>query len=158
MITKQPLLAHAEAFTVCGLSVRTINRDEFNPQTAKLSTLWDQFLVSDMANSLTNKRADSPIFAVYSHYESDASGFYTVTVGFALNTKSQGGEHPCVQVPSGDYLVFTGKGSMPQAVVETWQRVWAYFNEHSDYTRSYSSDYEVYENAEEISIYIGVNQ
>lgn len=39
-----------------------------------------------------------------------------------------------VQVLAGDYLVFTGQGQLPQAVLDVWQRIWAYFEAYTSPT------------------------
>ena len=38
-----PQLRRREAFSVAGLTTRTCNRDERNPQSARIGKLWDQF-------------------------------------------------------------------------------------------------------------------
>jgi predicted transcriptional regulator YdeE len=137
-----------DSFTVTGVTVRTQNSDEFNKETAKLPNLWQQF----HSNNPVIKTA---IFSVYSDYESDANGPYSVTVGVAND--NQGTELHTVKVASGNYFVFHGKGSMPQAVIETWERVWDYFIEGSLHQRCFITDFEAYTNSDEVSIYIGVN-
>ncbi len=73
-----PTLKYVTGFTVMGFSTETQNTDEFNEKTAKLPSLWQQFYASDLA-------ANANIFEVYSDYESDANGLYTVTVGVTDN-------------------------------------------------------------------------
>lgn len=142
-----PVLKHVDSFTVTGLTVRTKNSDEFNPETAKLPTLWQQFYSS-------NPIPNTTIFGVYSGYESDANGFYDVTVGTLNN--NQGAELSVAKINSGNYLVFQGKGAMPQAVIETWKRVWDYFTVDSPYQRCFMTDFEEYKNGDEVAIFIGV--
>ncbi|OEH45489.1 hypothetical protein lpari_03540 [Legionella parisiensis] len=76
-----PELIKVEAFNVVGLRERTKNINEFNPQTAKLPALWDRFHQSQIAAQKPN----SLIYGVYSDYESDDKGFYTVTAGIEIN-------------------------------------------------------------------------
>ena len=141
-----PIMKHVDSFTVRGLTVRTRNSDEFNQETAKLPHLWQQFYAS-------NPTPNTTIFGVYSGYESDANGLYNVMVG--VNDDN----HPALDtlhVNSGNYLIFQGKGSMPQAVIETWERVWDYFTGKSLHQRCFMTDFEAYSNGDEVSIYIGV--
>ncbi|HRD71372.1 MAG TPA: GyrI-like domain-containing protein [Legionella sp.] len=143
----QPILKHVDGFIVRGLAVRTKNRDEFNPETAKLPNLWQQFYSS-------NPSLNPLIFGVYSGYESDANGYYDVTVGTININPSI--ELSSVTINSGNYLVFQGKGQMPQAIIETWQRIWDYFTETSPYQRCFVTDFEKYNKSNEVEIYIGV--
>ena len=69
-----PTLTYIQDFSVMGLSIQTQNTDEFNEKTAKLPSLWQQFYSSELATNPS-------VFEVYSDYESDANGLYTVTVG-----------------------------------------------------------------------------
>lgn len=142
-----PIVQYVDNFTVTGFTVRTRNSDEFNPETAKLPTLWQQFRSSDLLTNTT-------IFGVYSDYESDANGAYNVTAG-TRNDKPSAALHT-IKVNSGNYLIFQGKGSMPQAVIETWGRVWEYFAEGGAHQRNFKTDFEAYSNGDEIAIYIGV--
>ena len=62
-------------------------------------------------------------------------------------------------LPAGKYLKFSQQGDMPQAVVACWQAVWAYFSaEDCPHTRSFTTDYEHYISADQVDIYIAVNQ
>lgn len=144
----QPILKHVDSFTVTGFKVRTQNRDEFNQETAKLPNLWQQFYSSNLATNTS-------VFGVYSGYEADANSPYTVTVG--ITGAEQSIELNNININSGNYLVFQGKGTMPLTVIETWQRVWNYFTEDSAYQRCFMTDFEAYSNGDEIAIYIGVN-
>ncbi len=154
---QEPQLTHISAFNVTGLHVKTINRDEFNPATAKLPNLWQRFFSEDLVNTLSLGAApDSPIFGVYSDYESNADGCYTVTAG--MQTDRSNSEVPLhkVKVLSGNYLVFENQGAMPQAVIEAWQNIWHFFETHTEVTRAFKTDFEMYRGETDIAIYIGI--
>ena len=87
---------------------------------------------------------------LYANYESDAHGAFDVTAGVAV---AQGGT---VQVEAGDYLVWSGHGKMPQAVLGAWQRIWQHFEAHPEIRRRYVSDFEAYTSPTEVKISIGV--
>jgi predicted transcriptional regulator YdeE len=144
-----PTLKYVEGFTVTGLSTKTQNIDEFNEKIAKLPSLWQQFYSSDLA-------ANANIIEVYSDYESDANGLYTVTVGITDNSDRTGGEFASVKIPPGNYLVFQGEGPMPATVVEIWKQIWDYFDAKSNYQRSFISDFEAYSGSDKVAIYIGI--
>ena len=149
-------LEHIEGFTVAGLRVRTINSDEFNPETAKLSHLWGRFFSEGVADSVPSRLDKESTFGVYSDYASDDTDFYSVTAGVKVEPAALLPELETVSVQAGDYLVFEGQGEMPQAVIETWKTIWVYFAQKPDYKRSYTTDFEQYQGGDRIAIYIGV--
>ena len=142
-----PTVKQVESFIVTGFSVRTQNKDEFNEKTAKLPNLWQQFYASELATNAN-------IYGVYSNYDSDANGFYTVTAG-AESTDAQT-ELSAVTIQAGNYLIFQGTGPMPTTVVETWKRVWEFFEKNTEYRRNFISDFEAYSGSDQVEIYIGL--
>lgn len=143
-----PNVKQVESFIVTGFSVRTQNKDEFNEKTAKLPSLWQQFYTSKLATNAN-------IFGVYSNYDSDANAPYTVTAGVETSPHSQT-ELSAVTIKAGNYLVFQGTGPMPAIVVETWKRVWDFFETNTEYRRNFISDFEAYRGSDQVSIYIGL--
>lgn len=143
----QPTMKQVENFIVTGFSVRTQNSDEFNEKTAKLPSLWQQFHTSELA-------ANANIFGVYSNYDSDANGPYTVTVGVKSNHEQT--QVSSVTIREGKYLVFQGTGPMPDTVVETWKQVWTFFEKNTEYQRNFISDFEAYSGPDQVAIYIGL--
>ncbi len=150
-----PKLIKVSPFSVTGIVTRTINADEFNPETAKLGALWGSFFGNGVAEKVENRMPDSSIFGVYSEYESDATGFYSVTAGVTTRGHHSP-EFTTVDVQGGDYLVFEHRGAMLQAVIDTWARIWAYFESNDEFSRSFLTDFEEYRGADEIAIHIGV--
>jgi predicted transcriptional regulator YdeE len=156
MIDAEPKIQEVKEFTVAGVSVRTINDDEFNPQKAKLPKLWDNFLGSGLAEKIPNRLPETPVFGVYSNYDSDATGFYTVTAGVNIIPESNNENWDTLIIQSGTYLVFEAIGIIPQIVINTWNQIWLYFENNPKYRRNFISDFEMYLGTEEIAIYIGV--
>lgn len=148
----EPLRQQHDAFRVSGLTVRTTNREENDPATARIGALWNRFFGEQTYQSTQHRTADTRIFSVYSAYESDAHGAFDVTAGVAV---SEGANS--IAIEAGDYLVFTGRGEMPQMVIATWQRIWQYFEAHPQIVRSYRSDFEAYEGPDAVAIHIGVS-
>lgn len=141
-----PAVQYVESFIVAGFNVRTQNSDEFNEKTAKLPSLWQQFYTSELATNAN-------IFGVYSNYESDANGPYTVTVGVKSDQVQM--QLSSVTIRAGNYLVFQGTGPMPATVIETWKLVWAFFETNTEHQRSFISDFEAY-SPNQVVIYIGL--
>lgn len=146
--TRQTL---SQPIAIAGISVRTTNAAEFNPVTGKIAGLWGRFFSEGLFESLPGKLPDSPVYGVYSGYESDYMGAFDVTAGVAT-TKPQGQ----LTLQTGDYLVFSGTGPMPQTVLQTWGLVWQYFQGNPDAKRSYATDFEAYLGTDKVEIHIGV--
>jgi len=143
---------HVKSKTIIGLKVRTKNEDEMNPKIAKIGALWQDFFANIMP---TLGETPPPLYSVYSNYESDAHGEFDVLVG--AEEIAQTTERVSVNLNEGKYLCFTAKGELPQAVIETWGEVWAYFSdENCKETRGYKTDFEKYIGQDEAEIYIGI--
>jgi predicted transcriptional regulator YdeE len=151
----EPTRRHQDAFQVAGISVRTTNREESTPDTARIRGLWQRFFGEQTYASTPKRTADTRIFSVYSAYESDADGAFDVMAGVAVSNGLDSANS--VAIEAGDYLVFTGQGEMPQMVIVAWQRIWQYFEAHPEVVRSYRSDFEAYEGPDKVSIHIGVS-
>ncbi|MBN9229151.1 MULTISPECIES: GyrI-like domain-containing protein [Legionella] len=146
-----PQLTQIQEFTVAGMSVRTKNEEEFNPQTARLPHLWEQFL-----HSKIRAQHDSPVYGVYHHYGSDSSGYYTVTAGIEIASESKAKHLDRVTINAGNYLVFEAIGPNPSAIINAWQTIWSYFNKKPKYERTYLTDFELYKTPHESAVYIGI--
>ncbi|CAM4444300.1 GyrI-like domain-containing protein [Paenibacillus tarimensis] len=157
------------SLTLIGLSARTTNAEEA-AGSGRLPQLWQQYMES---GQLAGTTVDNPhlVYALYTDYESDASGAYTVLIGHESSELLQ--EQPKETaslpgltrgfVPSGSYMVFTSrKGPIWEVAAEAWQDIWAYFSQSEVEERTYAGDYELYDfskwTPEEavISIYIGI--
>ena len=121
----------AQAIAVAGITIRTTNAAEFNPATGKIAGLWGRFFSEGLFDTLPGKLAESPVYGVYSNYESDYLGAFDVTAGVAT-TQPEGQ----LALQAGTYLVFKGTGPMPQTVLQTWGTVWQYFQSNPDVKRS----------------------
>lgn len=144
----QPTLKQFESITICGFSTRTQNLDEFNEKTAKIPSLWQSFYAE---NALAGH---SEVYGVYSNYESDANGFYTVTAGVP-DVKNKAGLNETI-IQSGRYLVFENEGPVFEMVIKTWQDIWDYFAKTTSYQRHFLTDFEYYTSKEKVAVYIGI--
>ncbi|HAT1129876.1 TPA: GyrI-like domain-containing protein [Legionella pneumophila] len=144
-------LTQIQEFTVTGMSVRTKNEEEFNLQTTRLPQLWEQFFDSNI-----RAQQETPVYGVYHHYESDSSGYYTVTAGIETVNESKATNLDRVTIKAGNYLVFEAIGPNPSAIINAWQAIWCYFNKKSIYERTYLTDFELYKKPHESAVYIGI--
>jgi len=141
-----------ESKTIKGLQVSTKNVDEMYPKTQKIAPLWARFF----SEVLPTLGKDATVYGVYHNYESDANGAFDVTVGADVLEVTEGMKE--VTLEEGRYLMFPVKGELPKAIIDTWQQVWAYFEDPSiDERRAYETDFEKYISEDEVEIYIGVH-
>ena len=140
---------------IYGISTRTKNANEMNPETAKIGAIWNKF---DSTVEVNYKDGEK-VYGVYYNFESDANGEFDVLAGYeTLNDKLD-----TVKIQKGKYLVFnkvfdeTDDNTRIQAVIETWGKIWEYFSdENSKYKRKYETDFEYYKTQNEIEIFISI--
>lgn len=159
-----PTIVQLPAFVIHGIGTRTTNADELGVTNARLPQLWASYLHykgqhPDLSSS------DTPTYALYTDYESDATGAYTVVIGQQAEDDSHASESAQRQleitVPASRYMVFTTpKGPVFETVAQTWGMIWNYFEDASE-VRTYTGDFEVYESTanpeqSEVKIYIAI--
>ena len=155
----KPSLRQIAPFRIAGIKVRTSNLDEASSERARLGSLWGRFFQEGIPSKVANQVAGSAVYGVYSEYESDVNGEYSVTAGVQIEGSATGDEgFTHVDVVGGEYLVFEGKGAMPQVVIETWGSVWHYFSQGSEWKRAYTTDFELYKGMDEVAIHISVTE
>ena len=136
---------------IAGIAINT------NNEKAKetIPKLWSEFYNNKIVSKIKDRKSDSFIYGVYSDYESDMNGNYTLTAGIEINRKDMKKYNPVV-IKKGKYILFEQEGQLPQVIADTWVKIWEYFEEHKDIKRRYLSDFEVFEDDKGIKIYIGV--
>lgn len=138
---------------VAGLSVRTNNASEMQPQTAKIGELHQRF--AQQVSVAYEKGAS--LYGVYYQYEKDYTGDFNVLVGADPDLVLSETELEQVILPAGEYLVFSGEGEMPQVVIDVWGEIWRYFNSESCvHQRTYTVDFECYSSERSVDIYIAI--
>lgn len=154
--------AEKPKMTLAGVSIRTTNEAEMGPDGG-LSKLWETYFQSNVAvQTGTNK--PEYIYALYTDYESDATGAYTVVIGHEVAGESHLEESRLVYatVPESKYMVFTTKkGPVFEVVSQAWGEIWAYFQDAEE-VRAYTGDFELYDSRDfdptntEVEIYIAI--
>jgi predicted transcriptional regulator YdeE len=146
-------LKEVESFTLFGVSVRTSNQNEMAPSTAKIGDLWGEFYSQYGSNLVEN----SNVYGVYTDYESDFSGEYSVFAAADTLDNSEG--LTAITLASGKYLVFSAQGEIPGAVITLWGHIWEYFsNGDACYERAYTTDFEHFKSATSVDIYIAIKE
>lgn len=149
-------LVQIESRTIVGYKVRTKNDREMEPATAKIGELWAKF-TTDIAPNLGT---DNVGYGVYTEYETDHTGAFDVLAGSTPYEGSKNAGLSQVVLAEGDYLVFSGVGELPQAVINVWsEQIWPYFDKNScSHERAYTTDFELYKGAEAVDIYIAIKK
>lgn len=137
---------------ISGLSTRTNNENEKKVETAKIATLWDDYVEKNIYTKTLNKTHDDYLYCVYSNYQSDVNGDYDVTIGVELKKKYK----DYIFIEDEKYLVFNKKGEFPEVVLALWKEIWDYFADEPKYERAYTLDFEKYIQKDEIEIYISI--
>jgi len=100
----------------------------------------ERFMEENIMNRIPNKDGHT-IFCLYTNYESDHLHPYDVVLGCKVkNTDNipEGFTH--LNVPATENFLAKGNIEQGEAVIATWMEVWK-----SDLNRTYSVDYEVYD-------------
>ncbi|WP_248481439.1 GyrI-like domain-containing protein [Pseudomonas sp. CYM-20-01] len=145
---------HIAAIRVSGLKVRTRNADEMTPSSAKIGPMWQRFFSEGLYEGIPGKLPESPIYGVYSGYESDAHSEFDVTAGVATAGPADGFESLVIE--AGRYLVFEARGPMPEAIINAWQQIWTYFQQPGAQVRAFVTDFEAYQADDLALIHIGI--
>jgi len=149
------------AFDLIGISTRTTNAAEAGPD-GLIPKLWETYFQSSILSQIQSINSDL-LYALYTDYESDASGAYTLLLG---HEKVEGTELPAglseAHVPAAKYMLFmTQPGPFHEVVPAVWQEIWAFF-QNSEIIRTYTGDFELYRTAQfdpnhaVVEIYIAV--
>jgi predicted transcriptional regulator YdeE len=143
---------HVNEKVIFGLVARTNNENEMNSQLKKIAGLVQEF----DASVSVNYRSGARVYTVYSDYETDSSGSYSVLVG-TDKVESSTVALESVKIQEGNYLVFSARGNVPNIVLETWSKIWSHFeSENCPHVRAYSTDFEFYKSQNEIEIHIAI--
>ena len=80
--------------------------------------------------------------------------FFAGVASAALTVEEVGVE--TIAIDGGTYLIFTAQSDAVEHIIQTWQTIWAYFEQHPEVQRAYRTDFEAYLGAGRASIYIGI--
>jgi predicted transcriptional regulator YdeE len=148
------ILTKLDTFLEAGIGIRTTNK-EGQSQT-DIGELWGKFMVDHLADQIPGKLSDD-IYCVYTDYETDYNGAYTVILGCKVSSVAQlPGGFVDALVPGGKFMVFQPEGPLPESVAATWQDIW-----QSDIERAYTADFDMYYADPEsrqtpVEIYVGI--
>ncbi|SFU07965.1 Predicted transcriptional regulator YdeE, contains AraC-type DNA-binding domain [Algoriphagus locisalis] len=128
-----------DPFKIIGIATRTSNTSA--KAAEDLGALWGKFFEEQIGGKISGKVSED-IFAIYTDYESDYTGEYTCLIGYQVGSLENAAEGLVArEFDGGKHIKFVAAGKMPEAVVETWQKIWA---KDSELERKYTADFEVY--------------
>ncbi len=148
-----------------GIKTRTNNQNELNYELAKIYPTMQRYFNGQLSSKIPNSKKTGTTFCVYTDYAGDHTDDYSYFIGeevHSFNIVPVGFE--CQIIPEQVYVKFTVSGSMPNAVVDAWHRIWLMSESRLGGERSYSADFEVYDERAsnhqniEMDIYIGINK
>lgn len=153
----EPKISTSDAIKLIGIEVRTTNQQEMDPATAKIPGLYGRYYGDHIADKIPNQKKGGAMLGMYTKYESDHTGAYTLVIGMEVTSlDSIPSGMTGMTIPPAQYLVFPARGPMPKALIETWTNIWNYFPGHPSHQRAYTTDYEVHRGDDSADIYIAI--
>ena len=140
-------MEHKNTFHVIGVPIRT------SPQNAmvEIGSLWERFMQEQVGEDIPNRIGDEYV-VLYTDYEGDYTKPYTCILGHKvanLDTIPEGMVGR--EIESADYQVYSAKGEMPHALIDTWQKIWK-----TPADRAYKTDFEIYKDPTTVDVYVGI--
>ncbi|MBY0273102.1 MAG: GyrI-like domain-containing protein [Alphaproteobacteria bacterium] len=147
-----------------GFHLRTNNKAEMDPLTAKISPCVQQYFQGQWAEKIPHRTHPGKTLCAYTNYESDYMGDYTFYIGEEVSSLEgipEGLESHII--PPQIYVKFTTQsGPMPMVLINAWQNIWKMSPESLGGERRYHTDFEIYDERASnppntiLDIYIGV--
>ncbi|KIJ88498.1 GyrI-like domain-containing protein [Rickettsia asembonensis] len=149
-----------------GITARTSNAAEMNTDTAKIGKTMQQFFTGKLQDKILNRKTPKKVFAVYTNYESDATGEYTYFLGEEVTSfENIDKEFSTLTIPIQTYAKFTsGPDQIPKVVIDMWQKIWNMNTAMLEGERAYIADFEIYDERSSnphnavVDIYIGIKK
>lgn len=148
-----------------GITARTSNQAEFNPETAKIGSTIQKYISEALYNKISSRKKPGTTYCVYTEYETDHTGSYTYFIGEEVELNAEVPEgFKAITIDTQFYSKFTtAPGTMPNVCIDMWQKIWKKTPEELGGKRTYTADFEVYDDRAldpsntVLDIYIGVN-
>lgn len=140
---------------VVGIELKTSNQN--GQATKEIPLFWQKFYAQNIKDQIPNK-IDNEVLGLYIDYEGDFTAPYSFVICYKVSNLENIPQGMVGKtIPSSNYAVFTATGKFPENILETWQKIWK-----SDLNRTYSGDFEVYEQDfsatqnPEVNVYISI--
>ncbi len=136
------------ALNLVGLTTRTNNQNEMNPDSSKMIATITAYREQQVADKIVHRVCPGVTYACYTDYESNEKGDYTYFIGEVVDSLDNQNlsQLTAIRIPAGIYQKFTTPpGKMPAVVVTAWQKIWTMTDDDLGGKRIYSTDFEVYD-------------
>lgn len=158
-------LIHRDEIKLVGLTARTNNKNEMNPETGKIGGMVGDFFGNQWASKIAHRKNPGVTLAVYTEYASNEHGDYTYFIGEEVSAFDHIPEGMrTLIIPATHYQKFTTpSGKMPGIVIQAWQAIWKMTPTELGGQRAYQADFEVYDQRAQdpansvLDIYIGIS-
>ncbi len=149
-----------------GISVRTNNKNEFDPIKAKIFHMIEKYFSEKVSEKILNRRNPGITYCCYTDYENDMNGDYTYFIGEeVVNFSDKITELGKLVIPEQNYVRFTNSpGKIPDVCIKMWQKIWKTSDEDLGGSRNYKTDFELYDERSKdkmnaiLDIYIGISR
>ncbi|MBS4192728.1 AraC family transcriptional regulator [Bacillus sp. FJAT-49705] len=160
----QPVIKGKEPFHIFGITIKTTNANEMTAN-AKIPQLWNTYYEQKVYEKIPASDQGGVTYGLYSDYEQGVDGEYSMTVGLEGGPRDTLPEGIVVKtVPAAKYVVFTSDiGPVSEIVIKAWQEIWDWF-ELADVERTYTGDFEVYDercenpHQAQVDIYVAIKE
>ena len=154
------------AIKLVGITARTSNSLEANPETAKIGQTVGNYFENNLSQKIVNRVKPGTTYCAYAEYETDENSQYTYFVGEEVDSlKEIPDGFETLIIPPSNYTKFEcGPGGMPAVCIDAWKKIWKMQEADFGGMRTYITDFEIYdERAKDygnaiLDIYIGVKQ
>lgn len=125
-------------FKVVGIEARIANVGDSAGK--EVEAIWGRFWGEDIRNKIPNS-LNEDIYAIYTNYESDFKGAYTLIIGLAVESFDDIPDgFTSIEIKRDTYKKYISKGKMPEAVLKTWFEIWG----DTELKRAYRTDFTVH--------------
>ena len=139
-------IQYESSFAIAGIAARASNSNAH-----EIAELWRRFYEAGIAEQIA-ARMDDSVYGVYSDYEGDHTGIFTVTIGCAVTEIAPVPEGMSkITISAGRYAVFSVSGQLPQSIETAWSSVW-----NTPLDRLYRSDFERYPRDGAVTLHVGL--
>ena len=162
---KKEIVTQSE-MKLLGISIRTSNAAEFNPETAQIGATVQKYMSEGIYAIIPSQKQPGTTLCVYADYESDRNGEFTYFIGAEVESTAEVPEGlATITIPAQSYAKFTtDEGVMPKVCIDGWLDIWNMSDKELGGEREYLADFEVYDHrainpaSTVLDIYIGIKK
>lgn len=127
-----------KAFSIAGITIRTTNEEQ--KTITDIGTLFARFFSENIIEKIPSRLSDD-IYCVYTDYESDYTGEYSVIIGCKIKDGDTVDKSLIVKkIHDSKYIEYKSSGELHAAVSKTWTEIW----NSKEISRAYQADFDIY--------------